>query len=519
MAASTGAPGRAVLARLRGVHKTYGPVRVLDVPELDLYAGEVVGVVGENGAGKSTLMGTLAGSVVRDGGEIEIDGAALPVGSTAAAQHLGVALVSQEFPLVGQLSVAENLLLGRRPRASARRVLLDRRAQHAEAGAMLEAIGLPAGSIPLGRQVRTLPVPTRQLIEIAKGRGRDPRLLILDEPTSSLGPVEAALAMDVARGLAATGAAVLFIGHRLDEVRDLCDRIIVLRNGRLVADLGRAEATEERLIREMVGGEIAHARPKEPAAAAGVLLEARGLTADGLGPLDLDVRVGEILGVAGLMGSGRSRLIHTVAGAQPATGGTMRLAGRPYAPRGPVDGARAGIALIPEDRKEQSLVLSAPIRENVTVGILRRISTRGLLGPRRQRAEARRIAANVNVRMQSVEQPIGSLSGGNQQRAIFGRAFAAEPRLLLLDEPTRGVDVGAKAEIYSLIDRAADEGMAVLVASSELEELLRICNRIAVMNHGRVVEVVDRDDATKERIMTAAAGTSAEPPVPNGAAA
>ena len=246
--------------------------------------------------------------------------------------------------------------------------------------------------------------------------------------------------------------------------------------------------------------------PKPAPVGAPVLLEVSGLTADGLGPVDLTVRAGEIVGIAGLMGSGRSRLIHTVAGAQPATGGSMLLNGKRYTPSGPGDGAAAGIALIPEDRKEQSLVTFAPIRANVTVSVLKRISNRGLLGPKRERAEAKKITKNVNVRMQSVEQPIGSLSGGNQQRAIFGRAFAVEPRLLLLDEPTRGVDVGAKAEIYQLIDRAAEQGAGVVVASSELEELLWICHRIAVMNHGRVVEVFDRADATKERIMTAAAG-------------
>ena len=496
---------RAVVARLRGVHKTYGPVRVLDLPELDLYAGQVVGVVGENGAGKSTLMGTLAGSVRRDGGEIEIDGQALVAGSTAESARLGVSLVSQEFPLVGQLSVAENLLLGRRPADSRRRVLVDRAAQRRAAEAMLAAIGLDPAVIPVRRQVRTLPVPARQLIEIAKGWGREPKLLILDEPTSSLGPVEARLVLDLARRAAEQGGSVLFIGHRLDEVREIADRILVLRNGKLVADLTPEEATEDRLIREMVGNEVAHSEPKTAPAEAPTLLEISELTADGLGPVDLTVREGEILGVAGLMGSGRSRLIHTIAGAQPATGGTMRLAGKPYAPRNPGDGTAAGIALIPEDRKQQSLVLFAPIRDNVTVGILRRISRCGVLGTRRVRAEATAITGNVKVRMQSVDQPIGSLSGGNQQRAIFGRAFAAEPRLLLLDEPTRGVDVGAKAEIYELIDRAADSGMAVVAASSELEELLWICHRIAVMHRGRVAAVLERSEATKEAIMTAAA--------------
>ncbi|MEU6349166.1 sugar ABC transporter ATP-binding protein [Streptomyces sp. NPDC047072] len=508
MTGTPNAPGRAVTARLRGVHKSYGPVRVLDLPELDLYAGQVVGVVGENGAGKSTLMGTLAGSVHRDAGEILIGGEPLAAGSTEAAGQLGVAMVSQEFPLVGQLSVAENLLLGRRPRQSKRRFLVDGASQRAEAEAMLAEIGLSAATIPVSREVRTLPVPTRQMIEIAKAWGREPKLLILDEPTSSLGPVEAAMVLGLARRLAEGGGTVLFIGHRLDEVREISDRVLVLRNGRLVADLEPAEATEERLIREMVGGEVAQGDPKAPPATSPVLLQAEELTADGLGPVDLEVREGEILGVAGLMGSGRSRLVHTIAGAQPSTGGRMRLGGGSYRPRGAGDGVAAGIALIPEDRKEQSLVLFASIRSNVVLSVLRRISRRGLLGPGRERAEARKITENVNVRMQSVEQPIGSLSGGNQQRAIFGRAFAARPRLLLLDEPTRGVDVGAKAEIYQLIDRAAQEGMGVVVASSELEELLWICHRIAVMNHGRVATVIDRADATKERIMTAAAGTA-----------
>jgi len=350
------------------------------------------------------------------------------------------------------------------------------------------------------------------MLEIAKAWGREPTLLILDEPTSSLGPVEAQMVLGLARSLADRGGTVLFIGHRLDEVRAISDRILVLRNGSLVADLKPEDATEERLVREMVGSEFTRSEPKAKLVEERVLFRAEGLTADGLGPVDIELRAGEVLGVAGLMGSGRSRLIHTVAGAQPATGGRMQLDGQNYSPHGPADGAAAGIALIPEDRKQQSLVLFAPIRSNVTVSILRRLSRHGILTTKSERAAAKGITANVHVRMQSVDQPIGSLSGGNQQRAIFGRAFASEPNLLLLDEPTRGVDVGAKAEIYELIDRAAKQGMAVLVASSELEELLWICHRIAVMNHGRVVDVVDREDATKERIMTAAAGTGSRLP-------
>jgi len=504
----TEAPSRAVTARLRGVHKSYGPVRVLDLPELDLYAGEVVGVVGENGAGKSTLMGALAGSVSPDDGDIEIDGVHLAPGSTEAAARLGIAMVSQEFPLVGQLSVAENLLLGRRPRQARRGGLVDRAATRAEAEEMLRDIGLDPRSFGgVNREVRALPVPTRQLIEIAKAWGRSPKLLILDEPTSALGPVEAEMVLGLARQVAERNGTVLFIGHRLDEVRAVSDRIIVLRNGKLVADLTPQEATEERLIREMVGGEISRTEPTPHADDAPVVLTVSGLTADGLGPVDLQVRAGEIVGIAGLMGSGRSRLIHTVAGAQPATGGSMTVDDMQYSPRNPGDGTAAGLVLIPEDRKEQALVLFAPIKNNITVSILRALANgAGLLTPRRQRAAAQDAAANVHVRMQSVDQPVGSLSGGNQQRTVFGRALATRPRLLLLDEPTRGVDVGAKAEIYGLIERAAADGMAVLVASSELEELQLICHRIAVMNHGEIAAMLPHQDATKERIMSAAAG-------------
>lgn len=379
---------------------------------------------------------------------------------------------------------------------------------------MLAEVGLSPGQVPLQQQVRTLPVPTRQMIEIAKAWGRKPRLLILDEPTSSLGPVEASMVLALARSLADSGGTVLFIGHRLDEVCEVSDRVLVLRNGRLVADLEAAEATEDRLITEMVGGELARIAAAEQQAGASVLLTLNGLTAQRLGPVDLEVRAGEILGIAGLMGSGRSRLIHTIAGAQPATSGVMHFAGRPYAPHSPGDAAAAGIALIPEDRKEQALILFAPIRANVLLGHLRRISQHGILRPARERATARKITTSANVRMQSIEQPVGSLSGGNQQRAIFGRVLALQPRLLLLDEPTRGVDVAAKAEIYHLIGAAAATGMAVVVTSSELEELQRICHRIAVMRGGRIAELMDISGASKERIMTAAAGSAHRTPHP-----
>ncbi|MBU3061772.1 sugar ABC transporter ATP-binding protein [Nocardia sp. NEAU-G5] len=497
------------VAALRGVSKQYGPVTVLRIEELELRRGQIVGVVGENGAGKSTLMGLLSGTVTATTGTIEIEGQTLHSGRPDHAQELGVALVAQEFPLVGQLSVAENLLLGRRPRTASRRRLgswlLDRAGLRAEARDLLADIGVE--DVDVDRPVQLLPVPVRQMVEIAKAWGRRPRVLILDEPTSSLGPVEAEKVLTLARRHAADGGAVLFIGHRLDEVRAISDRVVVLRGGRLVADLTPEQASEERLIREMVGSELARADLSPPAGVErDVVLRVSGLSADGLGPVDLEVRSGEIVGVAGLMGSGRSRLLHTIMGAQPRTGGEIALRGVDFRPRHPADAVAAGIGLVPEDRKEQSLLPAHSVRWNVTLATLRRISRRGILTPARDKEHARRIVADLGVRMHTQEQPISGLSGGNQQKAVFGRWLAAEPRLLLLDEPTRGVDVGAKAEIYGLIDDAARDGLAVLAASSELEELLWICHRVVVMARGRIVADIERAQFSKELIMTAAAG-------------
>jgi ABC-type sugar transport system ATPase subunit len=466
--------------------------------------------VGENGAGKSTLMGVLSGTVTPTTGTIEVAGRALQPGRPDHSRELGVALVAQEFPLVGQLSVAENLLLGRRPQRAGGgllgRAVFDRTGTREEARALLAEVGVT--HVDVDRPVERFPVPVRQMIEIAKAWGHRPVVLILDEPTSSLGPVEAERVLDLARAHAAAGGAVLFIGHRLDEVQAIADRVVVLRSGKLVADLTPREATEERMIREMVGSELARADLAPPSTVERTaVLRTRELTADGLGPVDLDVRAGEIVGVAGLMGSGRSRLLHTVMGAQPRTGGSVEFLGRDFRPRHPADAVERGIGLVPEDRKVQSLLAAHSVRWNVTLTTLRRISSRGVLRPKADKAHAARIIGDLGVRLHSPEQPIGALSGGNQQKAVFGRWLAAEPKLLLLDEPTRGVDVGAKAEIYSLIDAAAEQGMAVLVASSELEELLWICHRIVVMAHGRIVDDIPRDRFGKEAIMTAAAGT------------
>ena len=485
---------------LAGVRKTYGPATVLDVERLAMRSGQVVCLVGENGAGKSTMMGVIAGSVEPDSGTVSLGGRALG-GGTLAAQEMGVAMVSQEFPLVGELTVAENLLLGRRP--SANRWFVDRRAMHTVAQRMLENVGL---DVETRRRVDSLSVAQRQMLEIAKAIGREPRVLILDEPTSALGPRESEHLLQLAKEHAAGGSIVIFVGHRLNEVRDVGDRIVVLRNGRVVADLTPEEATERRIVQEMVGKELAETGGRSAIADASPVFRARGLESYNFGPVDLEVKPGQVVGVAGLMGSGRSTLLHLIMGSRERTGGEMSLGGKPYAPQSTGDAVRAGVGLVPEDRKAQALLLDSPIRWNITLATLRRIAWRGVfLGRSTEKREAAELVGIANVKCQTPEQPARSLSGGNQQRMIFGRWIATQPRLLLLDEPTRGVDVGAKAEIYHLIEQERQKGMAIIVASSELEELLDICHRVVVLRHGRVAADLDRADFSKERIIASAA--------------
>ncbi len=498
VAAAAGAGEDLVLA---GVRKQYGSTVVLDVAHLVLRRGEVVALAGENGAGKSTMMGIVSGAVRADRGTVSVCGRVLH-GGPFEAQRLGVAMVSQEFPLVGQLSVAENLLLGKRP--GGKRVLVDRKALDTEARRMLRRVGL---EVSTRRRVDLLAVGQRQLLEIAKALGQEPVVLILDEPTSALAEAESKRVLEIARRHAENGGIVVFVGHRMHEVLAVADRVVVLRNGRVVADMAAGEATEARMVRAMVGRELEVLHLQGAGTTAGTpAFQARALCAANLGPVDLEVRAGEVVGVAGLMGAGRSRLLHVIAGAIAATSGEMSLDGGRYSPRSTRDAVAAGVGLVPEDRKTQALLVDSPIRWNATLAVARRVAWHRLvLTPRRDRAAAAGIVAAASVRCRSPEQTARSLSGGNQQRLVFGRWMAVGPRLLLLDEPTRGVDVGAKAEIYKLIAEQRRKGMALLVASSELEELLTICDRIVVMRRGRIATTLARAEFSKERVIAAAA--------------
>lgn len=507
------ASGAVPLLEIDCVRKSYDGNVVVPGLSVTLLAGQVVGLVGENGAGKSTVLGVLAGTVTADAGEVRIAGQVIPSSDPAAARRCGIAMVSQEFPLVDDLSVAENLVLGAEIRSVG--PWIDARRRDQVARDALTAVGC---TVRPGERMRDLSVGTRQLVEVAKAWCTGPRVLILDEPTSALGGVEAGVVLGLARRHADAGGVSILVSHRLDEVRATCDRVLVMRDGRLVADLSGGDVTERRLVVEMVGRDLSEVlleehrvdRPVPSGVSPGLRLV--GVTASGLGPIDLSVHPGEIVGVAGLVGAGRSRLLHVIAGAQPMLGGEMEMEGRPYRPHSVGEAVTAGIGLVPEDRKRQSLFLDDSVAVNLSSAALPRLARWGFVNARAERALHDQLWRRVNFKARSLSQLVRTLSGGNQQRVVFARWLATQPRLLLLDDPTRGVDVAAKAEIYDLIEQVRAQGTAVVVTSSELDELFRLADRIVVMAHGHITAHLERSAFNKETIMAAATGTNLDEP-------
>lgn len=456
--------------------------------------------MGENGAGKSTLMKLACGVHRPDSGTIALDGRPLSFASPAEAAAAGIHVVFQELTVLPNLTVAQNLLIGREP-GRAGGLWLDRRAALAEAGRILDDLGIaldpaaPAASLSAG---------ARQLVEIARAASRAPRVLILDEPSSSLGRAEEEVLFALVRRLRADGVALAYVTHRMAEVFDLSDRVTVLRDGRHVLTAPTADLTRPALIRAMVGRTVDEARTGAEVSGAPVL-SLRGLMAPPLvRGVDLDLRRGEVLGLAGLMGAGRTETARVIAGIDPAAGGRMTLDGRPFAPATPAEAMAAGIAYLSEDRKRLGLHLDLPVADNIALPSLASLARRGWLAPARVTALAQDWMARLAVKAAGPGIAVGTLSGGNQQKVAIARWLARAPRVILLDEPTRGVDVGAKAEIYTLIRRLAADGAAILVISSELPELLQLSDRIAVMAQGRIAGVVPAADATEESLLTLA---------------
>ena len=494
------------LVALGGIAKRFGVVQALKSVSLDLPAGRITALVGENGAGKSTLMRILEGEHAPDQGTIAVDGRPAVFASAREAHEAGIRVVHQEPEIIPELSVAENVFIGDLRARGA--VFVDWADLRARAAAMLARFGLERALDPAA-PCRHLGPAQRQLIEIMRALRPGVRLLCLDEPTSSLTEEESQRLFAIVRALRAEGVGIVYISHRLREVMDLADRVAVLRDGELVAVRDAAEVDEAAMIRLMVGRELGDLFDHRPHSRAEVALELRSVTTARVRDCSLTVRAGEIVGLGGLVGAGRSELARAAFGMDPLLAGEVRVFGRPLALRAPADAILAGIGLVPEDRKQEALLLLRSVRDNISLCVPDKISRLGFFD---RGAESRLVSAltrRLGVRTPSIEQEVRKLSGGNQQKVVLARWLALRPTVLIVDEPTRGIDVGAKLEIYRLIEELAAAGIAILVISSELTELLGLTDRIAVMRGGAIVGELPAAGATEEAILALAMGQPA----------
>jgi ribose transport system ATP-binding protein len=486
---------------LTDISKSFGSVSVLKDVSLEIYPGEVVGLLGENGAGKSTLMKIVSGEHAPDAGRVEIEGNEVRLASVAEGIERGVSFVHQELSVVGALSVAENLSIGDLPRN--RFGFVDRRRMRELARERLMRIG--AQAIEPECEAGLLRAGEQQLVEIARAAARDPKLLILDEPTSSLTPREVESFIDYVETARRAGTAIIFITHRLDEAIRLCDRILVLRNGAIVSEKRAAEVTRDGIISDMTGKPAMFEYSRSPEAHDRKVLRLAGVgDGDHVGGISLDVAEGEILGLFGLVGAGRTELLETIFGARPMAAGRMEFLAEPTVFAKPTEAMAKGIAIVPEGRKTAGLLPQHSVRSNMSVSSLGTMSPAGLVDRRQEAVKSADYRESLSIRMADDLQMIGTLSGGNQQKVLFARALMTQPKLLLLDEPTHGVDVGAKSDIYQIVSRAAEDGLAVIMASSEIPEIIALCDRVAVLSLGRLVGIIERSDLTEERILSLA---------------
>ncbi len=505
------------LVEVRRVSKQFAGVRALHDVSLSLAKSEVVAVVGENGAGKSTLMKIVAGVERPTSGQLLVDGEPVAFTSVAQALKRGISLIHQELNLAENLSVGANIFLGREPR---RLGLIDRGAIERESRKYLAMVGLDVSPQTI---VSRLSIGKQQLVEIAKALSTSARILIMDEPTSSLSEPESQQLFRVVRELRARGVSILYISHRLAEVEQLADRVVVLRDGVLSGELGRSECSRASMVRLMIGRDVSRFYQRTPHTPGEEVLVARGLRTHAYprSPLTFTLRAGEVVGLAGLVGAGRSELLTTLFGVTPAVGGLMSCGTLRRAPRTSREAIAAGIMLAPEDRRQTGLVLPMNVRANLTLASVRRDQRRGILRGFLNRAAESHVSATMidllRIKTASDRQLARYLSGGNQQKIVLGKWLCLSPRVLLLDEPTRGIDVGAKEEIYKLMDQLAGRGVAILFASSELEEIISLSDRALVMHEGRITGELARSELTEESIMHLATGETAREPERVGA--
>ncbi len=491
------------LLEVRNMGKRFPGVRALHEVSLQLQKGEILAVLGENGAGKSTLMKILAGVQPADEGEILVDGDAVEIGSVQEALDRGIALIHQELNLATNLSIGANIFLGREPR---HRGLIDESAIDRESAKFLEMVGLDADPRDL---VENLTIGRQQLVEIAKALSTNARVLIMDEPTSSLSQRETQTLFAVIKDLRSRGVSIIYISHRLGEVKELADRVSVLRDGVNAGELAREEIGHDAMVRLMVGREISQFYQHTIHQAGDFALEVRKVRtpAHPEHELNFAIKAGEVVGMAGLVGAGRTEALHTLFSVTPPLSGEIRIGGQFVDLQSPIDAIRAGIALVPEDRKQQGLILDMSVRENLSLASLKRDSAGNLfLNDGREGEISEAMIRQMRVKTPNESQVVRYLSGGNQQKVVLGKWLAMEPRVLLLDEPTRGIDVGAKQEIYGLMEDLAGRGVAILFVSSEMEEIIGMSDRALVMHEGRITGELSRNELGEESIMQLATG-------------
>jgi ribose transport system ATP-binding protein len=489
---------------MRGIHKSFDGTEALRGVDFSAERGEVHAIVGENGAGKSTLMKILSGAIPRNAGEILLDGAAADVTTPLMAHRLGIRAVYQEFSLVPHLSVAENILLGQMPSS---RVPggVDWPAAYRRAEEILHSIGFVG--INARRIVRTLSVSHQQMVEIAKAVATRPRILILDEPSAVLSQEELDRLFALVRRLKQEGTLILYISHRLDEVFEIADRITVLKDGQLVGTVEPQTTDQGHLIRMMVGRPLGEMFPTRKPPRQELALEVNGLAREGsFSDVSFVLRQGEVLGMSGLVGSGRTQVARCIFGAEPFDSGELRLCGKPVHPRSPRDALKAGIALLTEDRKRDGLVLICSIRDNASLASYEQLTRWGVINRREQEVQVQEKVKELDIRPPLIDRLARQLSGGNQQKLVLAKWLMTRARVLILDEPTRGVDVATKVEIYQLISDLAAGGIGILLISSELPEILGLSDRALVMREGRVVGEFPRAEASEEKLLAAAAG-------------
>ena len=481
---------------MKGITKQFPGVLALNKVDLAIYPGRVLALVGENGAGKSTLMKVLSGVHKRDAGEILLEGKSVEIANPLASRQMGISIIFQELSVLNNMNIAENIFVGREKKKNG---FVDKKLQHEQARQLLSRVGL---SIDTHTKTGLLSTAQKQMVEVAKALSFNSKLIIMDEPTSSLTDKETAMLMDIIRKLRDDGVAIVFISHRMNEIFEISDEIAVMRDGEMVQHMITSEVDEAQVIAAMVGRSVDDIFYKEEAPIGDIALEVKNLsTKNFLKDISFNVRSGEIVGFAGLVGAGRSEVMRAVFGIDPRESGEISIHGQKVEIKSTMDALKAGMGFVPEDRKEQGLILKQTIRVNTSLAALQSVAKGWFISKKLEKGLTDEYVAKLRVKTPSNEQKIMNLSGGNQQKVVIAKWMATHPKVLILDEPTRGIDVGAKKEIHMLMSELAKQGVAIIMISSELPEVLGMADRIYVMHDGRIKGEINRADASQEAIM------------------